>query len=673
MAEFTHFATAVKKRLENMAESGPLYKVEADNNYLWDAYLESFPAGTNPIFRERTHHDCQCCKQFIRRVGAVVSINEDLSLTSIWDVEVPGFYQEVADAMSVAVKARTIENLFLTYQAQVGFEYNYELLENGSTHKWEHFHGVLPVEHVQPKATIAGLLGRHRENRDVFLRTMRELTTESGEMVIDLIDQNSLYRGGEHRRTVELFLKYKKIHDQTPEPMVERAAWTAVAVLKDGAKTRNTVIGTLLIDLSEGVELDRAVASFEAKVAPTNYKRPKALITKAMITRAKEKVESLNLTSALPRRYAVMEDLTVNNVLFANRNAKQAMGDFEQLMARIPEPPKNLSRVEEIPVDRFLADVLPKASTVELLMENRHVPNLSTLIAPVDSEAPPLLKWGNRFSWSYEGNVTDSIKERVKKAGGGVTGVLRFSIQWNDGDNNPNDFDAHCREPNGNLIDYPSKGLVHASSGILDVDIITPGGKVAVENITWSRKGSMQDGEYIFLVHCYSHNGGTTGFTAEIEYEGKSYLFTYDKGLKQGEKIVVAKGRFSQANGFALIESLPMGSASKEVWNVNTETFLPVSVIMNSPNHWDGQSTGNRHVFFMLEGCKKPGPTRGLYNEFLRNELTEHRRVFEVLGKKMQAPASDQQLSGLGFSTTKKDSVVARVTGSFNRTLKVIF
>ena len=54
---------------------------------------------------------------------------------------------------------------------------------------------------------------------------------------------------------------------------------------------RNTVIGTLLIDLSNGEELDKAVKAFELKVAPANYKRPKALITQSMIKNAQKKVQ----------------------------------------------------------------------------------------------------------------------------------------------------------------------------------------------------------------------------------------------------------------------------------------------------------------------------------------------------------------------------------------------
>jgi hypothetical protein len=106
--------------------------------------------------------------------------------------------------------------------------------------------------------------------------------------------------------------------------------------------------------------------------------------------------------------------------------------------------------------------------------------------------------------------------------------------------------------------------------------------------------------------------------------------------------------------------AITASNISQEKWGLKTEQFVKISAVMFSPNFWGDNAVGNKHTFFVIEGAKNDEPTRGFYNEFLHPRLVEHRKVFEVIGDKTKCQPTEGQLSGLGFSSTKKESFVVR-------------
>lgn len=151
------------------------------------------------------------------------------------------------------------------------------------------------------------------------------------------------------------------------------------------------------------------------------------------------------------------------------------------------------------------------------------------------------------------------------------------------------------------------------------------------------------------------------GFVIEAASGSGTNQYSYNKAVSG--KINV--GSFTVKNG--VIVDVKMGAGisgtgiSETKWGVKTESPVKVKTVMFSPNYWDDNKVGNKHWFFILEGCKTDQAARGIYNEFLDARLEKHRKVFEVLGDKTKCPAIDDQLSGLGFSSTRKDQVLVSV------------
>lgn len=660
-----------------------VFEVDVDKDELWNVYLEAFPEGTNEIYRERREYDCGNCRSFIKTAGNIVVINEN-DLRTVWGFETGSeVFQPVVDALDAYVKSHVVSNVWVSKIKKIGVSKNFEYRDSGELKEWNHFHVELPKLLVdKSKKSEAEIRGSFRDTYHVFKRSLEEITEDSVRTVLELIAQNSLYKGEEWKGALTTFLSHKNKYDSLmTEKERTNYAWEySVDVGSAVGRIRNHSMGTLLVNLSEGMDLDTAVSKYEAIVAPTNYKRPKAIYSKKMLEDAKNTVIELGYGDSLERRFATLDDIRVNNILFSNRDAVKRIKEsdvFAEMAQEVPINPKKFSRVEEISVDKFIEDVLPQAHEVSVLLENKHAGNMVSLISPEKLDAPSMFKWNNGFSWAYTGNITDSLmKDRVKSAGGNVDGVLRFSIQWNDrGSYDGNDLDAHCIEPNGYEIYYVNKRISSPTGGILDVDIINPSqGVPAVENITWENTYSMREGKYRFFVRCYSQNGGRGGFRAEIEFDGQLYEFDYEQALKGQENVAVAEITYRKDSGFSINEKLPSRYSSRDVWGVKTNQFVPVSVVMYSPNYWDDQSgIGNRHVFFMLKDCVNPENPNGFFNEYLKEDLLKHKRVFEALGGKMAVKDNPDQLSGVGFSTTKRNDIFVKVKGQVERVLKVKF
>lgn len=685
MGDFMKFKKALQNHFEEMQKmTDKLFEVAVDKDELWNTYLDSFPVGTNEIFRKRREYDCSCCRQFIKNIGAAVVIKNN-QIHTIWELNLnDSVCQSVCDALDTFVKAHAVSNIYLSKFQKIGTDHNFEDI-NGKAHRWDHFFLELPDKFVNhTSASNEEIKGKFRDTRNVFKRSLDEITMEAVDTVLELINSNTLYKGEEWKGALTEFKKYKKEYDKlsSAEDKALYAWEKSIAAGIAIGRIRNHSIGTLLVNISEDMDLDTAVKKYEQIVAPFNYKRPKAIFTKKMLEDAKKTIAELGYMDSLQRRFATLNDISVNNVLFSNKDSARKMANandiFGQMEKDVVVNPKKFSRVEEISAQDFISKVLPTAKEIEVFVENKHEKNFVSLIAPVNPDAKTMFKWNNGLCWAYSGNITDSdIKQNVKAAGGNVDGVLRFSIQWNEDGHDNYDLDAHCVEPNGTEIYYSSYKAPRMTrmGGQLDVDVIRPGGKVAVENITWQDLSKMQPGTYKFFVHQFS-GAVNHGFRAEVEFNGEIHSFDYGKPMRSRENVQVAEVTLDKNGNFSIKEKLDgsLSVSSREIWGVNTNQFVPVSVISYSPNYFDEQEgIGHRHLFFFLKDCVNTEEPNGFYLEYLDNELMTHKRVFEALGAKCHVEDTEDQLSGIGFSMTKRADLVVKVKGATERMMKIKF
>lgn len=702
--EFTEMRNKLMEHFNEMVKDvDHLFEVAVDKDEMWNLYLDSFPVGTNEIYRERREHDCSCCRQFIKTIGNAVAIRNS-KITTIWDFQTnDSTYQPVLDALSNFIRSHAVSDIYVSKFKKIGTLQNYEELENGKIQEWTHFYIELPDRFVDKSTRSEGdIKGGFRDTRNVFKRSLDEITIDAIDTILELINSNTLYKGEEWKGVLGEFKKYKKEYDKL-DTNIEKENYAWEKSVKAGiaiGRIRNHSIGTLLVNVSEEMDLDTAVKKYEQIVAPANYKRPKAIYTKKMLEDAKKTITKLGYMDSLQRRFANLDDITVNNILFSNRDATKRISGaydiFEEMEKEVAVNPRKFSKVEEVPVRDFIENILPTAKDIEIYLENKHTSNMVSLIAPKNKDAKTMFKWDNGISWAYSGNITDSdITQRVQNAGGRIDGVLRFSHSWNyDGMRNGSLMDLHVFMPGSNQkVEYKNGKEIHnnygnnervgwnhrrhsLSGGVQDVDYtsIAPVGYIPVENTTFPSIDKLKEGIYTFKIHNWNFRNPTTGgFKAEIAFDGQVYRFIRKEPLQHKEWITLAKLELKNGH-FEIVEMMENDTTPIEIWGLKTNQFVPVSVISYSPNYFDEQDgIGHKHLFFFLKNCVNPEDPNGYYNEFLKNELLEHKRVFETLGAKCHVEDTEDQLSGIGFSMTKRAELIVKVKSATERIMKVKF
>lgn len=306
--EFVKFKRAVHAQFNQLAAGADmLFLTNVDKDALWDCYLNSFSE------EERQSHNCNNCKHYIRHYGRVVAIKDNKVVTMWENLQLDEPYATVARNLDALVKSKPVVDVFITRDYELGIDRNnayIDSLQGPKVITWNHLYYHMPNQLVYTGTeSVSAVMGTLRTTKEVFKRALEELTVDSIETVLDLIGQNALYRGEQFKNDLSVFLGHKRHYDSLPDE--EKDNWCWANFNRVGcARIRNTAIGTLLVNISSGLELDDCVTAYERIMAPENYQRPKSIVTKRMIEEAQKKVQELGLMDSLPRRHAALEDIT---------------------------------------------------------------------------------------------------------------------------------------------------------------------------------------------------------------------------------------------------------------------------------------------------------------------------------------------------------------------------
>jgi len=707
---FQTLLTKIQSQFEAMCATGKLYISSVDGETLWQTYLSSFKPKNNPIWRVNSEHDGRNDHNFFRRYANIVAIKNG-KIISIFDTIVDEEYADSYNACKELLTNAPIEGVFVqTYNKLVNLPYekskpnqayyrlgmeknhvqykadNATTLESekakgkeiGKVYTFYHYSINIPKQFIDfSNKSKESIFGELQTTKQLFQKGLL-IPLETLELVRDLIQQGSLYRGDIYLQKVLDFIKIRKDYELSTnkEFFILENFWKTPF-----ARFANELIGTTCIELAEGKEINKVVDSFNFRVDPVNYQKAKNLeVSEKAKAEAEKKLKDLGYltetNNSFNRRYATIEDINVSEIKHTNvdNTVEKPLG----LFGKVGVPTTGFSRhkraefdkVESVTIDKFMKDILPTVTSMEVFLENKFNNNLVALFTAAE-EAKNLMKWSNPFSWTYENNLSgvSQIKEQVKSKGGKVDGVLRFSMMWADGNGDNSDLDLHCIEPSGNEIMF-NNNYNSRTGGNLDIDITQPNGRLAVENITFPNLSKMQEGVYKLFVRQFAARN-SKGFKAEVEFNGELYSYSYNQAV-YGDihvaEVTLKNGIFSIKH---ILPATEGEAANRTIWNLETNQFHKVNLVCESPNHWGDNKIGTKEYFFMLQDCKSDKAMRTYHIDQLNSELIPERKALELLGQYMTIEPAEKQLAGLGFNSTVKGEVIVKVKGSHQRVLKI--
>lgn len=684
-----------------------LFRSVITGDELWELYLNSFDDNNDPVFRdpESSSHNCNNCKNFIRRYGNLLSITDDYKIESIFSVdvdEVPDEYKSVVKKLNESLIESDIKEVFvethnelksLPYESvkwnqteyQLGVPVNtklytkeecdkYGVVTTDKVYEFNHINLKIDNRFIDKSGnSINSVLGNFNTNYELLNKLLDSISYDKLELVNELILNKSLINGDNYSDSVRIVMnKYREYNSTSYE---DRHLWKWNQVNNNTlCRFVNSLIGVLCTELTSGVDLDTAWKNWNKRADPVNYMKAKSPITQSMIDSANKFITENGYIESFNRRLATIDDIKVTEIKYMNESNgnKSSINIFDKLTPTKSSGSLDIdeNKLESVNIEHFMNNILPNSNSLEIYVDNRLENNLVTLTTSSNNEGNNIFKWNNNYSWTYRKGLAgvSQIKERVKSAGGNVSGKLRASLIWNESGSDSSDMDLHCIEPSGREIYFAShnkqRGLLPSPcGGLLDLDNTNPKGKLAIENIFYTNYPK-ESGNYLIRIRQYAARN-PQNYKVQIEIDGDSYDYQLNPLFNNSNRMDIAKIYYNKTSNKFIIDHLvnPINKVTKEVYGLKTNQFHKVNLVCLSPNYWDDK-VGNKHYFFMIDGCKTDNDIVPFHNENIINDIrVNHRKVLEVLSQvnRIKVNPDDEQLSGLGFDSTVRNNVVVKI------------
>lgn len=427
-ADYKGFLDRVNARfLANCFDGAkPLFMTDAEN--LWSLYLDSFTEST-----ERQHHNCHACRQFIKRFGALATIDDTGLVTpAIWhEDDAPDTYKSAFAAMAKAVRRAKVIGVFLSSERVWG---------TPETGVWNHLFVIPPAKMLHKRATLTAgqAMAEKREDFNTVMHALNEFTQAHLETALMLLKNDALYRSEKVLGQAEWLHTLHVLRAAAHGGGKANTVWRAVATAPAGfCHPRSSMIGTLLEDIAAGKEFSEVSRSFAAKMHPLAYQRPQAAPTAGAILAAEKVMQKLGAAGSLARRFARLDEVQALWRPTPKKAEATTDGVFGHLKTKGTETPSMSIPAQTMTWDKFQRTILPYAERIEFRAPTHG--SYTALVTAVNADAPPILQWDcdgarNPVSWYFWSGGSSAASFGLR--GGQFVDVEAVALQpsmWNVG------------------------------------------------------------------------------------------------------------------------------------------------------------------------------------------------------------------------------------------------
>ena len=196
---FKQFNDKIKQQFDIMQQY-KLYRLKTTGQEIWDNYLNGFKPNENPVFRDPNSSEANANndKNFIRRYGNIVAINEDCNIISMFDINVEGTkYENTIKSLRELILKSEIKEVFFetfdelhslpyekTTKTQEKFQLGHEktlkkytqeeadkfgVVNTKDIYQFDHFYVKLNNSFVDMSGkSVESIMGNYRDTKNVF-------------------------------------------------------------------------------------------------------------------------------------------------------------------------------------------------------------------------------------------------------------------------------------------------------------------------------------------------------------------------------------------------------------------------------------------------------------------------------------------------------------------------